>query len=181
MHAGYTSVLNEERASTLLLTLGDLTGMRFGDHNARWSFDPSNAYHARQLRDEYLSILYACGTAAGDFFAAELIYRELVTNALRYAPGLVTVELQWSEPYPVLSVHDGSGLFLWTGELPANTLTERGRGLYLVNSFARALQIKDSVGPGYKISAELPVERKCDLVNLFEFPDDAQYRSISAP
>jgi anti-sigma regulatory factor (Ser/Thr protein kinase) len=171
MHAGYTSVLSEAKTSTLLSAYGDPTGMRFGDHNVMWSFDPSNVYHARQLRDEYLSILYACGTAAGDFFAAELIYRELVTNALRYAPGKVTVELQWSEPYPVLSVHDQSDLFFWTGELPANTLKERGRGLYLVNSFARALQIKKSAGPGHKISAELPVERKCDLVNLFEFPD----------
>ncbi len=170
-HAHYTAVLNEEKTSTLLSSWKDLTGMRFGDHTAMWSFDPSNTYCARQFRDEYLSILYACGTPAGDFFAAELIYRELITNALQNAPGKVTVELQWFDAYPVLSVHDASDLFLWTGELPSNTLSERGRGLFLVNSFARELRIKDAVGQGYKISAVLPVERKRDLADLFDFPD----------
>jgi hypothetical protein len=171
VHAHYTEVLNEDRTSTLLSAWSESAGMRFGDHNARWSFDPSNAYCEKQFRDEYLSILHACGTIEGDFFAAELIYRELISNALRHAPGKVNVELQWSEPYPVLSVHDHSDLFSWTGDLPLNPLTERGRGLYLVNSFAWGLRIKDSVGQGYKVSAVLPVERKCDLANLFDFPN----------
>jgi hypothetical protein len=169
-HTHYTVILNEVRSATQLPTWNGSAGIRFSDHTATWSFDPSNPYCEKQFRAEYLSILHACGTAAGDFFAAELIYRELISNAFRHAPGKVDVELQWSEPYPVLSVHDRSDLFSWTGELPSNPLNERGRGLYLVNFLARELRIKGSVGEGYKISAVLPLERKRDLPNLFDFP-----------
>jgi anti-sigma regulatory factor (Ser/Thr protein kinase) len=136
-----------------------------------WSFDPTNKYYAKQLRDEYVSILYACGTAASDFFAAEVIYGELIANAYRHAPGRVSVELHWFDPNPILHVHDQGKLFLWTGEMPADPLVERGRGLYLVKSLALGLRVKDYIGSGFKISAVLPVERKCDLADLFEFAE----------
>lgn len=145
--------------------------MRFIDYSATWSFDPLNKYTARQFCDRYLAILHACGDPAGDFFAAELIYRELISNALRHAPGTVHVELQWSESYPVLSVDDQWDLFLWSGGPPVNVLNQHGRGLYLVNFFARELRIKDSTGFGYKVSAVLPVERKPDIANPFDFSD----------
>ena len=173
LHAHYTAVLDEERTSTLLSTVGDSFGMRFGDHAAMWAFDPSNTFCEKKFRAEYLSILHACGTVEGDFFAAELIYRELISNALQHAPGKVNVELEWSERHPVLSVHDHSGLFLWAGGLPLNLLNEHGRGLYLVKSLARELRIKTSGGDEYKISAVLPVERKSHLSNLFDFPEVA--------
>lgn len=171
LHAHYTAILAEEPTSPTLSASSDSTQMRFFDQTALWSFDPSNPYCEKKFRTEYLSILHACGTVAGDYFAAELIYRELISNELRHAAGKINVELQWSEAHPVLSVHDLSPLFLWTGELPLNLLNEQGRGLYLVNSLARELRIKDSAGQGYKISAVLPLERKCNLANLYDFPD----------
>ena len=143
--------------------------MRFVDHAAMWSFDSTNAYCATQSLGDYLAILRACGTPASDFFSAETIYRELISNALRHSPGEVHVELRWSDVYVVLSVHDRSDLFFWTGELPLNPLNDHGRGLYLVKALARSLRIKNYVGEGSKISAVLPVERKCDLANLFDF------------
>jgi hypothetical protein len=146
-----------------------------------WSFDPANTYSERQLRDQYLSVLHACGKPGGDFFAAEVIYRELVINALRHAPGTINVELQWAEDYPVLSVDDQSDPFLWSGGLPVNILNEHGRGLYLVNFFARELRIKDSNGFGYKVSAVLPVERRADIPNLFDFPDVPENSTSPAP
>jgi hypothetical protein len=144
--------------------------MRFSDYSASWSFDPLNTYSAKQLCDQYLSILHACAKPASDFFAAELIYRELISNAMRHAPGTVSVELQWTEEYPILSVDDQWDLFLWSGGPPLNVMNEHGRGLYLVNFFARELRIKDSSGFGYKVSAVLPVERKADTADLFDFP-----------
>jgi hypothetical protein len=145
--------------------------VKFDDHKATWSFDPANAYCARQLRDEYVSILYACATPASDFFAAELIYGEFISNAIRHAPGNVHVELQWSYRHPVLSVQDQQDLFLWAGDLPHDPLHEHGRGLYIVKSLALSLRIKGRLGAGYKVSAVLPVERRRDLADLFAFPD----------
>jgi hypothetical protein len=174
LHAQYAEHLDEHKSLTLLSDWGDIAGMRFGEYSATWSFDPANTFSERQLRDQYLSILHACGKPASDFFAAELIYRELISNALRHAPGTVTVDLQWSECYPILSVDDQWDLFLWSGGPPLNVLNERGRGLYLVNFFARELRIKDSAGFGYKVSAVLPVERKAEITSLFEFPEVQQ-------
>jgi anti-sigma regulatory factor (Ser/Thr protein kinase) len=58
-----------------------------------------------------------------------------------------------------LSIDDGSGLFHWAGELPSNTSKERGRGLWLVNAFARELRIANSVGYSHKVTAVLPIKR----------------------
>jgi hypothetical protein len=170
-HVEYTAVLSEESTSAILSRWEELALMRFGDYTATWSFDPSNTYCEKQFRDQYLSILYACGTPAGDFFGAELIYRELISNSLHHAPGRVQVELQWSDPYPVLSVDDQWDLFFWSGKPPLNPFQERGRGLYLVKCFARELRIKDSPSRGYKIAAVLPVERKREITDLFDFAD----------
>jgi anti-sigma regulatory factor (Ser/Thr protein kinase) len=144
----------------------DAWRVRIADQTATWTFDPANSYLAKQSRNEYLAILNACGSGGGDYFAAELVYRELMSNALRHAPGNVGVELRWSETYPVLSVDDGSALFCWTGELPSNASKERGRGLYLVKAFARELRIASSPGSGHKVSAVLPIERNSNHFEL---------------
>jgi two-component sensor histidine kinase len=169
-HAQFADLLDESKSQHLLAERGGDSGMRFSDYVVSWSFDPLNSYVERTLRDQYLSILNACGKPASDFFAAELIYRELISNALRHAPGTVNVELEWSQDHPVLSIDDQWDLFLWSGGPPVNVLNEHGRGLYLVNFFARELRIKDSGGFGYKVSAVLPVERKHDTIDLFHFP-----------
>jgi anti-sigma regulatory factor (Ser/Thr protein kinase) len=181
-HEQYAGSLDEEKTSTLVSAGRDRTGMRYTEYSVTWSFDPANAYSERHLLDQYLSILNACATPQSDVFAAELIYRELVGNALRHAPGTVEVELRWSEPYAILNVDDQWDLFPWSGEAPHNPLSDHGRGLYLVKSFARELRIKDWRGSGHKISAVLPVKRKSDIPNLFDFPNDASQASRdSAP
>lgn len=92
---------------------------------------------------------------ATDADAAELIYGELVTNAVRYAPGEVQVRLEIDHD-SVLIVRDrGPGL----PELPAahrGLLAESGRGLAIVSSLASHLQVERRPEGGTEIRAVLP-------------------------
>jgi anti-sigma regulatory factor (Ser/Thr protein kinase) len=114
--------------------------------------------NARHLRREFMALLRAHGT--GDFDAAELVYGELVGNAVRHAPGRILVRLLWDDDGPTLLVHDeGESFRPKTARLPDDPLAESGRGLYIVNALALDFRIEDVVGDGNQVLARLPVRR----------------------
>ena len=104
-----------------------------------------------------MDLLRACGT--GDFGAAELVWGELVGNAIRHAPGPIDVQLDWDDDNPVLTVHDEGKSFQPDIRLPADPLSERGRGLYIVRSLELSLRVTDIDGDGSEVVARLPVRR----------------------
>lgn len=130
---------------------------------------------ARQMRDEFISLLYACATTDSDFFAAELSYGELVGNVRRHAPGRASIALSWDGIHPTLMVHDEEKMFTHPCDLPADPMQENGRGLFIVKSLAVSLKFKDIIGDGSKVSVVLPVKRKSDVHDLFEFADEANH------
>jgi hypothetical protein len=50
---------------------GDKQSMVFDDHSARWTFDTKSCSDTKHMRDQFVSLLYACGTSGSDFYAAE--------------------------------------------------------------------------------------------------------------
>ena len=73
----------------------------------------------------------------------ELIVGEILANTVEHAPGLVSMEVDWSDAAPVVTVVDtGPGLERFAAQLPEDALTEDGRGLYLVQTLARDVCIE---------------------------------------
>ena len=95
----------------------------------------------------------------GDFDAAELICGELIGNAVRHAPGRITVQLDWRDDTPSLTVHDQGASFVEAATLPDDPMAESGRGLYIVKQLACDLHIYDVAADGSKVTAVLPVHR----------------------
>lgn len=122
-----------------------------------WRFDSRSELDAHRLRHEFMDLLRAGGT--GDFPAAELVYGELVGNAVRHAPGRIVVRLEWDDDYPLLTVHDEGGSFQPDICLPQDPMSEHGRGLYIVRALAVSLDVENIEGDGSQVFARLPVHR----------------------
>ena len=76
--------------------------------------------------------------------SAELVFRELVGNVVRYAPKWVDVTLDLSRvTSPVLHVLDKGRGFRSNPKLPENTMSERGRGLYIVARLTEEFNVSE--------------------------------------
>jgi len=92
-----------------------------------------------------------------DVDAAELIFGELVSNALRYAKGEVEVRLELVDGERVLVVRDhGPGMPKPARVLPRDALAESGRGLAIVATLATRFAIDRARDGGTVARAVLP-------------------------
>ena len=102
----------------------------------RYAFDSKDADKARSVRHEIAGTLRTQGFTPDALGAAEVVFAELVGNVHRYATGPVEVALDRSGPAPVLHVLDRGRGFRHLPKLPADVLSERGRGLYIVSALS---------------------------------------------
>ncbi len=120
----------------------------------RWSFDAREARRAHDVRDAFSESLALFGLGI-DIPAAQLVFGELVGNAVRYASGLVDVEVSWADPAaPVLVVADDGPGFSTPGALPS-VESESGRGLYLVSRLTREFSVTNDPPRGARARAVL--------------------------
>lgn len=108
---------------------------------SRWTFDIRDAAASRDVRMAILRLLLTptgARVACGD---AEIVLGELLGNVLRYAPGEVEVVLDASNVRPVLHVLDRGPGFRHNGLLPADMLSETGRGLFLAATLSDELHV----------------------------------------
>ena len=95
-----------------------------------------------------------------DLDASELIYGELVANAVRYAAGSVNVRLELSGGTPTLIVRDkGPGLHVVPWAPRRDPFAESGRGLAIVEMLAADVAVKHPPGGGTEVRAVLPPSR----------------------
>jgi PAS domain S-box-containing protein len=129
-----------------------------GDWTMRWRFDPCDWRRAYDVRETLAEALAAAAPDV-DLPAAELVFGELVGNAVRHAPGFVDVELTWDDPAtPVLHViDDGPGYVPRTGLPPPES--ETGRGLYIVAQLTRAFTVTQRPQRGAHARAVLLTRR----------------------
>lgn len=134
-----------------------------------WYLDGDAPMAVGLLRHEVMAYLRRHGEAESDLDAAELIYAEVVGNAVRHAKGPVWVSLTWSSVEPELTVYDvGPGFdpmrLEAAAELDPSTvpreslLSESGRGLFLISHLAPDLHARTR-DTGMIISVDLPVRR----------------------
>jgi len=130
------------------------------DLRKTWSFHSSHSYSAHHARHEVMRFIESIAQGNEDLFTAELIVGEILANTVEHAPGLVNMEIDWSEASPVITVVDsGPGLERFAALLPEDAFTEDGRGLFLVKTLARDLHIESDAGYGTKMTVVLPIAR----------------------
>lgn len=130
------------------------------DLRKTWSFHSSHAYSAHNARHEVMRFIEGIARGEEDLFTAELIVGEILANTVEHAPGLVNMEIDWSDSSPVVTVVDsGPGLQRFAAQLPEDVLTEDGRGLFLVKTLGRDLHIESDAGYGTKMTVVLPIAR----------------------
>ncbi len=159
-HDVYSAVTNGRPAQddVAILAIGfhqPLLALEGARRATAWTFAAGDAERARGTRREYVARLAAVGLTADELGSAELVFGELIGNVVRYAPGAITVMLDVSGQAPVLHVLDAGSGFEFRPRLPADLLSERGRGLFLVTAFAEELSVERRRGGGSHARAVL--------------------------
>ncbi|HET9096878.1 MAG TPA: SpoIIE family protein phosphatase [Candidatus Baltobacteraceae bacterium] len=132
--------------------------MRFSRPEMRWQFEAADARAAYALREEYFRTLKDAGVCDEEYLSTcGLIFAELIGNAVRHAPGALSVSLEMREDEIVLHVIDDGPGFTYEPSLPSNIWAEGGRGLFLVSALARAVRVERLPGLGSHVMATLPV------------------------
>jgi anti-sigma regulatory factor (Ser/Thr protein kinase) len=124
-----------------------------------WTFASEDAQKATKARRQFIEALKIRGAADSDYYAAELIFGELVGNVVRHAPGKINIRLDWTGCDAVLCVGDTGEGFDTNAKLP-DAFSESGRGLFIVSKLAREFHIEKIKGDGTQACAVLPVSAK---------------------
>jgi serine phosphatase RsbU (regulator of sigma subunit)/anti-sigma regulatory factor (Ser/Thr protein kinase)/CHASE3 domain sensor protein len=126
-----------------------------------WTFDTADLVTAQRTRALFASVLADAGMLDDDVFSAELIFGELLSNAVRYAPGTIEVVLDWSgAATAIVHVLDRGPGFVVIPRLPTDMLSERGRGLFLVWSLSDDFNVTKRTGGGSHVRVVLTPRRK---------------------
>ncbi|HVA33785.1 MAG TPA: SpoIIE family protein phosphatase [Candidatus Baltobacteraceae bacterium] len=120
-----------------------------------WSFVSEEARAAASARAQFVEFLQGRGADAEFVARAELIFGELLGNAVRHAAGAIEIHLVCSDDATVLHVIDSGPPFGLADGLPSDPLSEEGRGLYIVAQLARNLTVERIGSYGNHVSVTL--------------------------
>jgi anti-sigma regulatory factor (Ser/Thr protein kinase)/predicted ArsR family transcriptional regulator len=124
-----------------------------------WYFDGGDSDGLAALRHEFRDYLSRHAEEGSDVAGAEVAFSELITNAVRHAPGPAWVHLDWSTRQPVVEVHDLGPGFELHPSLPDDPLADGGRGLFITSQLTEELEVAAKAAGGSMVSAKLPVTR----------------------
>jgi len=123
----------------------------------RWPIDAHDIDATSAARHALMARLAARAPSPEALHACELILAELVGNVVRHTPGPAEIVLDLSLRYAVLHVVDSGSGFRHIARLPADPMSELGRGLFLINALARDFTVMAHAGGGSHAIATLPV------------------------
>jgi anti-sigma regulatory factor (Ser/Thr protein kinase) len=124
-----------------------------------WSLvtaDAREAARARVAIRQFLALEADDGRS--DLDGAELIVGELVANVIRHAPGAVGINVSWKGHEAILIVSDRGPGVPKMRCVPDEQATS-GRGLFLIQALAHAVEIDAVPGHGSRVIVHLPVHR----------------------
>lgn len=124
-----------------------------------WYFDARDSSALTALRKEFREYLVRHANEDSDLNGAEVTFSELITNAVRHAPGPAWIHLDWSDRQPIVEVHDLGPGFELRPRLPDDPFADGGRGLFIVNHLAEELAVASKAAGGSKVTVKLPVTR----------------------
>ena len=106
-----------------------------------WQFSSEHAERALGVRDEFVAALERLDPQV-DTFVIKLIFTEVVANVVRHAPGPIELFLDADGDDFWLSVFDRGPQFEWNARLPEDPYVEGGRGLFLIDRYARKIVVE---------------------------------------
>lgn len=130
--------------------------VRIGRMTGGWAFDVGDPAAAYVVKRDFIAEVVAHHGAAVDAAACELIFSELVGNALRYAPGRLSLGLSADDEGIWLHVMDDGPGFDGPVRLPPDVWSESGRGLFLVTALAKKVSIQRLAAYGTYVKVLLP-------------------------
>ncbi len=89
-----------------------------------------------------------------------VIFSELVGNAVRHAPGALSISISVTDRTVCLHVIDEGPGFDRRPVLPSDIWSESGRGLFLISALAESLTIEPLPGFGSYVKVELQIRRR---------------------
>ena len=121
-----------------------------------WQLAVDDARAAVDARAQFVEFLRGIGAGRRFVEKAELVFGELLGNVVRHAPGPVEITVEKRAAAIVLHVIDcGSPVLPTRRRLPDDVLSECGRGLFIVEQLASALQVEHVRDCGNHVSATL--------------------------
>ncbi|MGZ4153930.1 MAG: methanogen output domain 1-containing protein [Actinomycetota bacterium] len=124
-----------------------------------WYVDEGQVDAVPALRHAIRRYLERHAEPGGDVDGAEVVFSEILTNALRHARGPAWVSLDWSAPEPILTVRDLGPGFEADDVGGVEASSEGGVGLRIVSRLSDRLRIASRATGGAEVSATLPVRR----------------------
>lgn len=141
-----------------------ILAVSFARQERAWQFEAADARAAYAMREEYFrNLASACRLSDADLANCYLIFAELIGNAVRHAPGPLSVSLEVRNGNVVLHFIDKGPGFDYEPALPQTIWAESGRGLFLVSKLAEKVEVEQVPGCGSHITVVLPI--KCDAGN----------------
>ena len=131
----------------------------------RWSLHTDKMHAVGAARRGFAEAFREHGATQEDVAVAEIVFGELLGNAVRYAPGPVEVIADWSGLDPVLHVIDRGPGFKHISILPPDLLSESGRGLFIISALTQDFRIAKVAAGGSHARAVLRMESR-QLVDL---------------
>lgn len=123
--------------------------MKISGQRARWRFDPRRPEAAARVRSELRRALRA--QAREDAIVRlDVIYAEIVSNAILHAPGPLEVSIQCAETGGdvVLHVKDRGPGYRVNDQLPTDVFSECGRGLFIISIHSDRFEVEARTGGG---------------------------------
>ena len=130
--------------------------VRLGRTHGRWAFDVADSAAAYAIKRDFVAAVREQYGDAADVDACEVIFGELVGNALRYAPGRLSLGLAVDARGVWLHVMDDGPGFSGPPSLPDDVWSESGRGLFLVGALSQELSIRRLPAYGTYVKVLLP-------------------------
>jgi serine phosphatase RsbU (regulator of sigma subunit)/anti-sigma regulatory factor (Ser/Thr protein kinase) len=131
--------------------------VRFGQPRSQWRFDVDNPAAAYALKHELMAMLRRLSNMTREQEDdCQVIFSELVGNAVRHAPGALSISLSRDDRGLELHIIDEGPGFGGDPSLPDDIWSESGRGLFLIKELAEYLTIERLPGFGAYVRVGLP-------------------------
>jgi PAS domain S-box-containing protein len=114
----------------------------------RYSVDVRDPAQSGRFAAVLVNVLEQHGYARDAVVNAEVVLSEVVGNLVRHAPGTAIFVLDVQAGRVVLHVLDDGPGYRFLSRLPTDTLSERGRGLFLISALAEAFHVTMRPGGG---------------------------------
>lgn len=130
----------------------------FDRSNRPWRLDVGDPTAAYTVKHELMRFIARASSASpGDLAGCELIVGELIGNAVRHAPGALSLSVSIEGEDLVLHAVDEGPGFERMPILPESLWAESGRGLFLIDRLSRGLDVERLPGYGSHIRVTLPL------------------------